>query len=567
MRRLTHRDRGYRRNFAPSGSLASMTPMQGFASTRTGRAGSALLAALATACLGLLVHGGESSRAQSGTPNVVVLTTDDQTVRDMIAMPQTQALIGSNGATFPRSYVSFPLCCPARATWLTGQHAHNHGVLGNTAPDGGYAMLNDSQTLPVWLQARNYRTIHVGKMPNGFAEKAEDHDYVPPGWRLPDGEFYGFIPDPPSAYYGFKLNENGVPVQYTALDYQSDVYGAKAVQAIASHTTAFPARPFYLEVDFFAPHDPADPAVRHDGAFASAQLPTDKSFNEKDIKDKPAWLRAVKRMGGGLISKIGNRYRNRLESLLAVDEAVAAITNELAVRGVLDNTYIFFTSDNGFMQGQHRLHQGKFVAYDPSSRVPLLVRGPGIAPGVFPNEMVTNVDLVATILDIADASPGITIDGRSYLPFAQNPQSRTERPILFETGRAIALADPAGASAAGKGKKKSGIYVKNLDLDRTAQLSGRVIKPPKYRAIRTRRYLLIKYSDHGRELYDMAKDRLQVNSVYKNPRYKKIKKLLLRKLAKLTQCSGATCNPIIKKPPKPIPKKKLKRPGAKKPKR
>jgi arylsulfatase A-like enzyme len=541
-----------------------MTLMQGPTLTVRGRLGAALAAALAAACLGLLAHGGADARAQSGAPNVVVLTTDDQTVRDMIAMPQTQGLIGGQGASFPRSYVSFPLCCPSRATWLTGQHAHNHGVLGNTAPDGGYAMLKDGQTLPVWLQGRNYRTIHVGKMPNGYAET--DQDYVPPGWRLPDGEFYGFIPDPPSAYYGFKLNENGAPVQYTPLDYQTDVYAEKATQAIAAHTTAFPNRPLYMEVDFFAPHDPADPAIRHDGAFSTAQLPIDKSFNEKDIKDKPGWLRAVKRMGGGLISKITNRYRNRLESLLSVDEAVAKIVTELNNRGILDNTYIFFTSDNGFMQGQHRLHQGKFVAYDPSAQVPLLVRGPGIPAGARPNEMVTNVDLVATILDIANAGAGITIDGRSYLPFAQNPATRSERPILFETGRAIALADPAGASAAGKGKKKSKIYVKNLDLDRTAQLSGRVIKPPKYRAIRTRRYLLIKYSDHGRELYDMAKDRLQVNSVYKNPRYKKIKKLLLRKLAKLTQCSGDACNPIIKKPPKPIPKKKLKRPpGSKKP--
>lgn len=537
--------------------------MQGLASTPRGRAGAALAVALAAACLGLLVHGGESSEAQSGTPNIVVLTTDDQTVRDMLALQQTQALIGAQGATFARSYVSFPLCCPARATWLTGQHAHNHGVLGNTAPDGGYAMLKDDQTLPVWLQKRDYRTVHVGKMPNGYAET--DQDYVPPGWRLPDGEFYGFVPDPPSAYTGFKLNENGVVNQYTPLDYQTDVYAEKATQAIVTHTTTSPSRPLFLQVDFFAPHDPAEPAVRHDGAFSTLPLPIDKSFNEKDNSDKPGWLRAVRRMGGGLISKIQNRYRNRLESLLAVDEAVAKIVAELNAQGILDNTYIFFTSDNGFMQGQHRLHQGKFVAYDPSAQVPLLVRGPGIPAGAVSSELVTNVDLVATILDIAGASPGITIDGRSYLPFAQNPTSRSERPILFETGRAIALADPAGASAAGKRKKKSSIYVKNLDLDRTAQLAGRVIKPPKYRAIRTRRYLLIKYSDHGRELYDMAKDRLQIRSVYKNPRYKKIKKLLLRKLAKLTQCSGATCNPIIKKPPKPIPKSKLKRPpGAKK---
>ena len=531
--------------------------MQGSIPTRPRRLGAAL-AALATASLiavGLLA-GADSRAAHGSAPHIVFITTDDQTVNDMLAMTRTQAHLGDLGVSFENSYVAFPLCCPSRATYLSGQHAHNHNVTANVPPDGGYAKLNDNQTLPVWLQGAGYRTIHIGKMPNGFGD---DPAYVPPGWRLPDGEFYGFLPDPPSAYYGFKLNENGTPTQYEATDYQTDVYADLAVDAIDRHLTDHPTRPLYLEVQFFAPHDPAEPAPRHAGYFAGAELPKDKSFNEKAFKDKPNWLRAVKRMGGGLQSKIQFRYRKRLESLLAVDEAVNAIVSKLAAEGILGETYVVFTSDNGYMQGQHRLHQGKFVAYDPSAKVPLLIRGPGIPAGETSKELVSNVDLVKTFLDISSGSPGITVDGRTLLPFAIDPNKDSNRPLLFETGPPVALADAVSAGAAGgKKPKRSSKRVKNLDLDRTAQLAGRAIKPPKYRALRTKRYLLIKYSDGGRELYDMSKDPLQTDSVYGDARYAKVRQWMLKRIKKYTRCRGEACNRRLRKAPKPLkPSKKV----------
>jgi N-acetylglucosamine-6-sulfatase len=535
--------------------------MQGSRRNPRGWAGAAFLAALAACCLLVATPSAPSQASHGGPPHVILITTDDQTVRDMIAMPFTRSLIGGAGVSFNNAYTAYPLCCPSRATLLTGQHAHNHGVLGNTPPDGGYDMLRDEQTLPVWLQNSGYRTIHIGKLPNGYGA---DPTYVPPGWGpFPmDGEFYGFLPDPPSAYTGFKLNENGVPTQYQPSDYQTDIYAEKAVSRIDDHLTLFPTRPLFMEVHFFAPHDPAEPATRHIGAFATAQLPTDKSFNEKNVTEKPGWLRAVNRMGPGLSAKVATRYRSRLETLLAVDDAVAAIVGELESEAVLDESLIIFTSDNGYMQGQHRLHQGKFVAYDPSSKVPLLMRGPGIPAAATTKELVSNVDIVPTILDATGATPGVTQDGRSMLPFARNPTLRSTRPLLLETGRPIAISDPASASG-GKKFKKSSIKVKNLDLDRTAQLA-KVIKPPKYRAIRTGRYLMVKYSDGGRELYDMPRDPLQVNSVWKNPRYAPVRKYLLKKLAVLSPCIGTGCNEQLKKPPKPL--KKRKRPKGKKPK-
>lgn len=538
--------------------------MQGLSRTRALR-GVLLLVGIACLALLVLLVRGESTRAASSKPNVIMFTTDDQTVRDLAAMPKTQALIGSQGANFLHAYVSMALCCPSRVTVQTGQYAHNHHVMGNTPPQGGYDRFNDKNDLPVWLQQAGYRTIHIGKMPNGFG--TETHEtYVPPGWGPYDnglgrGEFYGFI-KPASAYFGFAMDENGVLKQYGPNDYQTDVYADLAVDRIDQHFTLHSNDPLYMQVQFFAPHDPAEPATRHQGAFATTPLPIDPSFNEKNVKDKPGWIRAIRRFGPGLISKILARYQRRLETLLSVDDAIDRIVSELSAKGQLANTYLIFTSDNGFMQGQHRLHQGKFAPYEPSIQVPLLMRGPGIPAGAQPRALVWNGDITSTILKIADANPGLPQDGRSLLPYARDPNLRSFRPILIETGPPGSTNEPGTPVSAASGRRVHfGKYVKNLDQDRTAQIS-RAIVAPRYRAIRTGRYLLVKYSDASRELYDLKRDPLELKNKYKDSRYFPVRKYLLKKLKGLVLCQGADCSQDVKKPPKPLAKKK-KHPGKK----
>ncbi len=245
--------------------------MQGLIRTRTSRASGALLVALACLCVALLLRGGEVAHGASAKPNVIMFTTDDQTLRDMIAMPRTTNLIGGQGTNFQRAFVSFPLCCPSRISVQTGQYAHNHHVLGNTPPSGGYQVFNDTNDLPIWLQTAGYRTIHIGKMPNGFPAP-KDPNYVPPGWGpflgdanpLSKGEFYGFL-GPGSTYFGFQLNENGIVKQYDSDDYQTDIYADIAVDRIDNHAANFPNTPLYMQVQFFAPHDPNQPATRHAG--------------------------------------------------------------------------------------------------------------------------------------------------------------------------------------------------------------------------------------------------------------------------------------------------------------
>jgi N-acetylglucosamine-6-sulfatase len=528
--------------------------------TRAARAGVLMAGIVCLALLALLVRG-EKSRAASSKPNIIMFTTDDQTVRDLAVMPKTQASIGSAGATFLKAFASDPLCCPSRVTVQTGEYAHNTGVLGNTPPAGGYSSFNDKNDLPVWLQSAGYRTIHIGKMPNGFSDKG--NTYVPPGWGpyvggigpASKGEFYGFI-GPPSNYTDFELDENGIPHQYTANDYSTDVYSDIAVNRINNHLTNFPNSPLYMQVQFFAPHDPATPAPKYDGAFATAPLPIDPSFNEKNVKDKPGWIRAIRRFGPGLIAKIQTRYQHRLETLLSVDDAVQRIIDDLASKGALSNTYLIFTSDQGFMQGQHRLHQGKFVAYDPSTQVPLLIRGPGIPAGSQPRALVWNGDITSTILQMAGANPGLTQDGRSMLPFAQNPAAKSTRPILFETGPPGSTFEPGiGTAASSHRRVKMSTYVKNLDLDHTAQIA-RTISAPRYRGIRTGRYLLVKYSDGSREMYDLSNDPLEDHSIYKDSRYFPVRKWLQKKLAGLVRCKGGDCVAEAGKPPKPLLKHK-----------
>jgi N-acetylglucosamine-6-sulfatase len=532
-----------------------------------------LTAAIACLCLLAFLVRGETSSAANSKPNVIMFTTDDQTFRDLTAMPKTQALIGNAGANFLHAYASDPLCCPSRVTVQTGDYAHNTGVLGNTPPQGGYQSFNDKNDLPVWLQADGYRTIHIGKMPNGFgAPEVGGPTYVPPGWGpfaggvgpSSRGEFYGFI-GPPSSYTGFTLDENGVEKTFSADDYSTSVYADLAVDRIDNHLSHFPDSPLYMQVQFFAPHDPATPEPKYENAFATAPLPIDASFNEKNVKDKPAWIKAIRRFGPGLIAKIQTRYQHRLETLLSVDDAVEKIVDDLQSRGALANTYLIFTSDQGFMQGQHRLHQGKFVPYEPSVQVPLLIRGPGIPAGSQPRALVWNGDITSTILQMTGATPGLPQDGQSVLPFAQDPTRKSTRPILFETGPPGTTFEPGTTAAAAGGHKrpvKIGTYVKNTDLDHTAQIA-RAIVAPRYRAIRTGRYLLTKYADGGREMYDLSLDPLELHSVWKNGLYAPVKKFLLKRLAKLVHCSAAACNREIGKPPKPLPqpKKKSKKPA------
>jgi arylsulfatase A-like enzyme len=448
-------------------------------------------------------------------------------------MPRTRELLAERGTTFANSFASYPLCCPSRATLLTGQYAHNSGVLGNRPPQGGYEKLRPTagRTLPVWLARAGYETVHIGKYLNGYGRGTPAAE-VPPGWT----DWQGSV-DPFTYFmWGYRLNENGVVREYgrprvedPAL-YQTDVYRDKAVDAIRRRARS--RRPLFLSVAFLAPHAEAGArggptvrsAPRHRGRLAGEPLPRPASFDEADVADKPAVFgQAYGRLRPRQIAQIERAYRGRLESLLAVDEAVAAIVGALREAGRLDDTLIVFTSDNGFFGGEHRVPNGKYLVYEPSVRVPLIVRGPGVARGRTSDELVANVDLAATILDAADArARGRTLDGRSLLPFARRPSRRSDRAILLETGQTVDSGDLD--QDGGPGVNRPGLR-----------------RIPTYRAVRTERFKYVEHSTGDRELYDLRRDPDELRSVHADARYERTLRALRRELVRLRRCRGSAC--------------------------
>jgi hypothetical protein len=231
--------------------------------------------------------------------------------------------------------------------------------------------------------------------------------------------------------------------------------------------------------------------------FASMPLPTSAAFNEVDVSDKPVGIRNRPLLTPTRINAIRENYQQRLESLLAVDEGVAQIVQALQTTGQLDDTYVVYTSDNGFFHGEHRVPNGKVLLYEPSIRVPLVVRGPGIPAGEHRSQLVANIDLAPTIVALTRAQPARVMDGRSLLPFARNRLLYSGRDLLLET--------------------------------------------PTYAAIRTPRWLYAEYVNGEQELYDLLRDPSELVSHHADFAYARIKADLAQRLARLRACTGAIC--------------------------
>lgn len=481
------------------------------------------LLALAIGVLGVVVLVvGRTGGAVSTTPaeragyfehdarDVVVVMTDDQAVDTMKAMPRTRRLLGENGVTFENAFVSYPLCCPSRATFQTGQYAHNHGVLDNHPPNGGYQAFDPKQALPVWLSEAGYRTGFVGKYLNGYG-KGKAAREIPSGWS----DWYGLPATAKQRPFDFDLNENGKLVSYDNGEYKTEVLEEKALSLVRSW--ADKSRPFFLWVATDAPHKDAgadadadrdpEPAPRDRGRFEDEKAPRGESFNEADASDKPGLVKGKRRLNAGERKRIDKVYRSQLESLLAVDRLVQAIVRELRRRDALDDTVVVFTSDNGFIRGQHRIESGKASLYDEAIRVPLLARGPGFPQGHSDERVVGNVDLAPTIVDLAGAKPSLEPDGLSLLPFDD---------------------------------RRAG-WRPNLLLEVFERDKGNFV------GVRTPRYAYAEYAKknkHGedkRELYDLYGDPMQLENVVDDPAYAdEVERLHLR-VTELRDCAGADC--------------------------
>jgi arylsulfatase A-like enzyme len=433
--------------------------------------------------------------AHAARPNVVVIETDDQTQADMASMPETERLIGDEGVTFANSFVSLSQCCPSRTTFLTGQYAHNHGVLTTQPPFGGFPAFHDSQSLAVWLRRRGYQTSLVGKYLNQYGRT--DPTYIPPGWT----DWH--VLEGPATYRftGFTINDNGRVRAYPG-QYQSDVLAALSERFV--RRTARARKPFFLWTTYVQPHvgvprDPllppkvqaTVPSVLFRNAFMAVPMPRTPAY---DLVD-PERQRIAQLI-----------WQRRQEALMSVDEDVVRMVRTLKQAGVLRNTLLIFTSDNGYLIGEHHVTESKVLPYEGSIRVPLMMRGPGIPRGQTRRQLVFNGDLAPTIMQATGARAPWAPDGISLLPFA--------RSAAAGSGRAILLEGPP---------------------------RGRLSSAPRYTGLRTPDALYVENLGGPVELYDLRTDPFELDNLAGQPQVAAQQRRLARRLAELRHCAGPAC--------------------------
>ncbi|MFC1936870.1 sulfatase, partial [Chloroflexota bacterium] len=400
-------------------------------------------------------------------------------------MPNLKTEMFEPGLSFENFVVTTPVCCPSRSTFLRGQYVHNHKVYMNVAPAGSFEAFNlqghEASTVGTWLQAAGYETALMGKYLNRYPF-SDDKEYVPPGWS----EWYVPAKGKPYTSFNYTLNENGVLVEYYSKpeDYITDVLGDKAIDFI--QRSAETDAPFFLFLSIYAPHEPAIPAPRHAELFPELQAPRTPGFDEENMDDKPIYMQQDPQLSEGDIARIDELYRLRLQSMQAVDEMLPELVAALEASGQLENTYIIFTSDNGFHMGQHRQIIGKSNPYEEDIRVPFVVRGPGVSSGVTLTEYVgASIDWAPTVAELAGVTPPDYVDGRSLVPlFGEN------RPDPGDW-RQLVLIEFFGH------KSEEGKQVK-----------------PFYLSIRTVDYVFIDYPGSDfHELYDLENDPYQIESL------------------------------------------------------
>ncbi len=410
--------------------------------------------------------------------NFVFILSDDERVQGNAVMKNVQQMLAAHGVTFTNFNVTTSECGPSRASILSGQYSHHTGVKDNFGPHG-YPAFDSSSDLATWLHQDGYETALVGKYLNDYS--LDGHNAIPPGWN----DWQAMDSVPLEKYYDYNVNENGRIVHYgdKPADYSTSVLTNRALAFLRSAR-----KPFFLYFAPVAPHLPAIPAPQDIGALT--KLPTFRSpaLNQRNISSYP-WASYHSRS----LTKAGVSYtddvrRHQLESLLSLDRSVGQIVDTLSRRHLLDRTVIVYTSDNGFLWGEHRLG-GKLWPYKPSTNVPLIVRTPWkTANGTINTKPVLNIDFASTISQLAGIKPSLPQDGRSFAPMLR--------------GRVIPWRKDYIIEYLGKNKLRNG-------------------GPPPYIALKTPKYLYVKYLYHGwQELYDLKRDPWELRNVAAEPRYR-----------------------------------------------
>jgi arylsulfatase A-like enzyme len=480
--------------------------------------------------------------AQPVRPNIVMVMADDMRSDDLRFMPSVRQLVKDRGLEFRNSFSPYPLCCPARASFLTGRYAHNHHVYSHESPYG-FKSFDDRRTLATALRASGYNTGFVGKYLNGYGAQRSlvtggpSFHYVPNGWT----DWYGAVERPANSRYKSGgtynymhtiFNINGRIDDSHRGQYQTDVLGRFARGLVTKYHGS--SNPFFLYVSAVAPHfggpreaDDPRPVRMANGRYLSITTPARPSWvrgrfdrsitraagqplsgpSEADVSDKPASVRSFPEPNAAEWRAIRESTRQRAEAEYVLDREVARLVAQLKAKAEYANTVFMFTSDNGYFLGEHRVPQGKIKPQEPSLRVPFLVAGPGVPHGVR-FDPITTPSVTATIAELAGATMPFPADGWSLVPTIRQGDQGWRNAVVTE-GR------ESSATFPGDGRTTIGL--------------------------RLGRWKYVRYANGDTELYDLDADPNELQSLHRDPAYAEVRERLQGLWLAYKDCMGETC--------------------------
>ncbi|WP_309648120.1 sulfatase [Nocardioides sp.] len=491
---------------------------------------------------------GVASAERRRKPNIVVVMADDMRVDELRFMPSLRASVVEHGLTFQNSFSPYPLCCPSRASFLTGQYAHNHRVFSHEDPYG-YGAFDDSRTLATSLRDAGYTTGFVGKYLNRYGPARSlvsgrpSFRYVPRGWTDWRASIDPGVPSVRGNTYDYMdtpFNVNGRVDESHRGKYSSFVIGSFSVEMARSFSRR--AQPFFLYVNYVAPHfggptEPDDPPRfltdtrgrpqdvrtparprsvrgRFDGLIdRAAGLPRGGGPSERDISDKPRSFRIQPELSPRERAAVRTMTRQRAEAVYVMDQQIGRLVQELKRSGEWRDTVFMFTSDNGYFLGEHRRRSGKVRAHEPSLRVPFVVTGPGMRREAERFDPITTIDVSATILDLGNARPPRRADGTSRLTTMRRGDRGWVTPVVDEA-----------TGTEGRGVRSPGFSGPRTSI-----------------GVRTARYSYIRNRTGEHELYDLVRDPLQLQNVHGRRAYRAVEQDLYRTWWRARSCAGDTC--------------------------